>query len=555
MAVAVFAGFAASLAAPWIHRSLRRISGWIIALLPFTLFFYFLTFVSPLAAGEVFLLSYTWVPSLGVNLSFYLDGLSLLFALLITGIGGLIILYASGYLAGHRHLGRFYMFILMFMASMLGVVLSNNIFTVFVFWELTSLSSYLLIGFEHERDEARKAALQALLVTGSAGLVMLAGFVLLGMIGGTTEISELFGRTDIIHSSPLYLPALLLILVGAFAKSAQFPFHFWLPGAMEAPSPVSAYLHSATMVKAGIYLLARLTPVLGGTQPWLYIVSGVGLVTLLLGAFLALYHTNLKRILAYSTISSLGTIVLLLGIGASGAIKAAVVFLLAHALYKGALFMVAGAIYHETGTQDVEALGGLRKHMPILTVVTVLAVISLSGLGPVLSFIGKELLFEAVLEEHRFWIIFTSAAVLGSAVSVAVAFILTIRPFFGPFKETSKKPHDAPLSLWLGPGILALLGIAIGLFPIWISGNLIAPAVISIIQAPISVVLALFHGFNLALLLSGLAILLGIILYRFWTFLRHASHGFERFLRWGPHWLYNASLDQMNALAVTQTRI
>jgi multicomponent Na+:H+ antiporter subunit A len=554
MAIAVFSGFAISLTAPLLHRWLKAYTGWILALLPAGLFVYFASWIPAVASGEVFPVRYAWVPSLGVQLSFYLDGLSLLFAMLISGVGALVVIYGGGYLAGHAQLGRFYLLILMFMASMLGVVLADNIFSVFVFWELTSLTSYLLIGFEHERDEARKAALQALLVTGSAGLAMLAGLVLLGQAGGALEISELLERGSQVRGSALYLPALLLILWGAFAKSAQFPFHFWLPGAMEAPTPVSAYLHSATMVKAGIYLLARLSPVLGDTQAWLYIVSLVGLITLLLGAFLALYHTNLKRILAYSTISALGTIVLLLGIGASGAVKAALVFLLAHAFYKGALFMVAGAIYHETGTQDVEALGGLRRSMPVLAGVTLLAAVSLSGLGPVLSFIGKELLFEAVLEEHQFALLFTPAAVLASAVSVAVALILTLRPFFGPLKPTPKHPHDAPLSLWLGPGLLGLLGLLLGLFPALVSRNVIAPAVTAVLGEPVSVVLALYHGVNLALLLSGLAILLGFALYRFWAFLRNASHRLEYVLRWGPHQLYNASLDAMNGLAVTQTR-
>jgi multicomponent Na+:H+ antiporter subunit A len=555
IAAAVFSGFAASLVAPLLYRLLRSFTGWVLALLPLGLFIYFASLAGLLSEGETVSTSYTWVPSLGIQLSFYLDGLSSLFAMLISGIGVLVIIYGGGYLAGHAHLGRFYLLILFFMASMLGVVLADNLFTLFVFWELTSLSSYLLIGFEHERDEARKAALQALLVTGSAGLAMLAGLVLLSMAGGTPQISALLTQGDLVRGSSLYLPALALILLGAFAKSAQFPFHFWLPGAMEAPTPVSAYLHSATMVKAGIYLLARLSPVLGGTEAWLYSVSLVGTVTLLVGGFLALYHTNMKRILAYSTISALGTIVLLIGFGSSGAIKAAIVFLLAHALYKGALFMLAGAIYHETGTQDVDELGGLRRSMPILAGVTILAAISLSGLGPVLSFIGKELFFEAVLESHELAFLFVPAAVLGSAVSVAVALILVLRVFFGPLKHTPKHPHDAPLSLWLGPAVLGLLGLLIGLFPVITSRTIIAPAVQAVYGEPVSVVLALYHGLNHALLLSAVAITLGFVLYFLWDRLRLASHGFERLLRWGPHSLYNASMDWMNALAAWQTRV
>jgi multicomponent Na+:H+ antiporter subunit A len=555
MAIAVFSGFVASAAAPWLHKITRSLTGWVIALLPLALFIYFARLTIPIANGEVFTTSYTWVPSLGIYLSFYLDGLGVLFGLLITGVGAAVMVYAGGYLAGHPYLGRFYTFILMFMASMLGVVLSNNIFTLFIFWELTSLSSYFLIGFDHEEEESRKAALQALLVTGGGGLALLAGLVLLSIAAGTAEISELLARGDLIRESALYLPALLLVLLGAFTKSAQFPFHFWLPNAMAAPTPVSAYLHSATMVKAGVFLIARFSLPLGGTDVWLFLVSGIGIITMLLGAYLALANSNLKRILAYSTISSLGVMVLLFGIGASGAVKAAVVFLLAHALYKGAMFMVAGAVYHETGTQNADELGGLWRHMPVLGSVALLAAVSLSGLGPVLSFIGKELLFEAVLEEHRFWFIFTPAAVLAGAVSVAVALIVILKPFFGQYKETPKAPHEAPLSLWVGPGILAGLGLLIGLFPAIVSETLVAPAVWGVIGERISALLALWHGVTAALGLSGIAILLGLLFYRFWSPIRLSYASLAKTLPWSADRLYYASLDGMIALARFQTSV
>jgi multicomponent Na+:H+ antiporter subunit A len=555
MFIAVFSGFVASAAAPWLHKITKSLTGWVVSLLPLGLFLYFLWMVNPIVRGEVFSTFYPWVPVLGINLSFYLDGLSLLFGLLITGIGAVVVVYAGGYLAGHPYLGRFYTFILMFMASMLGVVLANNIFTLFIFWELTSLSSYFLIGFNHEDEKSRNAALQALLVTGGGGLALLAGLLLLSFATGTTEISELLGQGEIIQGSSLYLPALLLILLGAFTKSAQAPFHFWLPNAMEAPTPVSAYLHSATMVKAGVYLLARFSLPLGNNDTWLYLVAGAGMATMLLGAYLALTHNNLKRILAYSTISSLGVMVLLLGIGASGGVKAAVVFLLAHALYKGAMFMIAGAVYHESGTQNVDELGGLWRYMPILTVVAVMGAISLSGLGPVLSFIGKELLFEAVLEEHHFWFIFTPAAVLVGAVSVAVALIVIIKPFFGPYKQTPQQAHEPPLSLWLGPGILAVSGILIGLFPGLVSETLVAPAVWAILGEQISALLALWHGATIALLLSGLAILLGIFLYRSWTTFRVINSSIAGYLRFGSEKLYDLSLDGLNLLASRQTTV
>ena len=316
----------------WLHR---LNPGWFVALLPLSLTLLFTGLIGRVAAGEVITFSYPWVPSLGVNLSFYIDGLSLVFALLISGIGTLVIIYAGGYLAGHPQLGRFYIYLLLFMTAMLGLVLSGNIIALFVFWELTSLSSYLLIGFNHRQPEARASALQALLITGGGGLALLAGLVLLGQVGGSWELSNLLNQDIVIQNHPLYLPILLLFLLGAFTKSAQFPFHIWLPNAMAAPTPVSAYLHSATMVKAGIFLLARFNPILGNTPIWQFSLTAAGTVTMVLGAYLAWQQTDLKRILAYSTISALGTLVLLLGVGTAIAVKAAIVFLIVHSLVQG----------------------------------------------------------------------------------------------------------------------------------------------------------------------------------------------------------------------------
>ncbi len=543
MHYAVLSGFVLSLAAPALQRLTRSLAGWIFALLPAGLFIYFAGFITPIAAGESFAVRLDWVPSLGLNLSFYLDGLSLLFVLLITGIGALVMVYAGGYLAGHTQLGRFYAYLSMFMASMLGVVLADNLLLLFVFWELTSISSYLLIGFEHQEEEARASALQALLVTGGGGLALLAGFVLLGQTGGSFDISALEG--EVLRAHPLYLPSLLLVLLGAFTKSAQAPFHFWLPNAMAAPTPVSAYLHSATMVKAGIYLLARLLPVLGGTDAWFYLVAGAGLATSLIGAFLALHHSNQKRILAYSTISSLGTMTLLIGVEAEGAVQAAVVYLLAHALYIGAIFMIAGALYHETGTQMVDEMGGLWRKMPLLAAVTGLAALSLAGFGPLLSFIGKELLFESLLHAPRFGPVLVISAVASAAISVAIALILFIRPFLGELKPTPRPPHEPPPSLWLGPGLLALLGIVLGLFPAFISARIVSPAVWAILFETQPVELALWHGLNTALLLSVVSLLLGLLLYRLWTAWRRLATRFGRWLSWGPARVYNASLDVM----------
>jgi multicomponent Na+:H+ antiporter subunit A len=525
------------------------------ALLPLGLTLYFASLITAVAAGSTFTVAYPWVPGLGVDLSFYVDGLGLFFALLITSIGTLVLIYAGSYLAGHHHLGRFYIYLLTFMAAMLGLVLADNVITLFVFWELTSVSSYLLIGFEHQRAEARAAALQALLVTGVGGLALLVGLLLLGQAGGSLELSRLVQQGDIVRSHTFYVPVVLLILLGAGTKSAQFPFHFWLPEAMAAPTPVSAYLHSATMVKAGVYLLARLTPVLGGTEAWLYMVTAVGAVTMLVGGFLALYQTDLKRMLAYSTISALGTLVLLLGLGTRAAITAAMVFLLAHALYKGALFMVAGAVDHETGTRDVEHLGGLRRAMPVTTAVAVLAALSLAGFGPFLSFIGKEMLLTAVLASPIVWLPVTLAVVLAGASFVAVALLVGQRPFFGSSRPTPKAPHEAPLSLWIGPALLAALGLILGLRPWLVAPTLITPSVTAALGYPVAVELVLWHGLNVALGLSAVSTLLGLLVFACWEALRRMTARCESVFAWGPASWYSLSLELLNRLATVQTRL
>jgi multicomponent Na+:H+ antiporter subunit A len=526
----------------------------LLALPPLGLTLAFLSLVPAIAAGETFRWSIEWVPSLGVNLSFHVDGLSLLFALLICGIGTLIVLYAGGYLAGHPHIGRFYLFLLLFLGAMLGLVLADNLIALYVFWELTSISSYLLIGFDHERSTARAAALQALLITGAGGLAMLGGLVLMALVGGSSEISQLLERGTIIRGSELYLPILLLILAAAFTKSAQIPFHSWLPGAMEAPTPVSAYLHSATMVKAGIYLLARFTPILGDTTAWISIVSIVGALTMVVGGILALYQTDLKRLLAYSTVSALGTLTLLLGLGTTTSAMAAIVFLLAHALYKGALFMVAGAIDHETGTRDVERLGGLWRAMPITASTAILAAVSLAGAGPVLSFIGKELLVEAVLELQGIWRILVPITVVAGALFVAVAAIVSIRPFFGPLKHTPKHAHEAPPSLWLGPALLSVTGLFIGLAPTAVAAAVVSPAVAAVLGRPEPVKLVLWHGWNAALALSATSIAIGLGLYAGWVALRRTTDVIHRVLLTVLEGWYPVALTGLNVLATAQTR-
>lgn len=423
-----------------------------------------LTWVGRVAAGDYPTWSWAWVPALNVGLDLRVDGLGLVMALLVLGIGGLILIYASGYMAGDPYIGRFFAILSLFMAAMLGVVLADNIILLFIFWELTSITSYMLIGFKHESEKSQKSALQALVVTGTGGLVLLAGLIMLGLIGGSWELSTLLKQGDLFRQDPGYTAVLILILIGAFTKSAQFPFHFWLPNAMAAPTPVSAYLHSATMVKAGIYLLARLNPILGGTALWFYTLVIVGGFTGLLGAWLAWQQTDLKRIMAYTTISALGTLVFLLGLGAMSAVayKTAVLFLIVHSFYKGALFMVAGAVDHETGTREVTELGGLARAMPFTLVGVLLATVSMAGFPPLLGFVGKELIYEAALESSRWVVGLATAALLTNALMVTAAGIVLIPPFLRGPRPT--KVHEAPWTMWLGPLVLGMLALLVGLF-------------------------------------------------------------------------------------------
>ncbi|HEX6439069.1 MAG TPA: putative monovalent cation/H+ antiporter subunit A [Candidatus Binatia bacterium] len=555
MLAAIFSSFAASLLAPRLYRMSGRAAGWFLALLPGGLTLYFGSFIAAVSSGEVFLFSYDWAPSLGIRFSFSLDGLSLLFAILISAIGALIIIYSSGYLAGHSQLGRFFVYILLFMGSMLGIVLADNLMTLFVFWELTSISSYLLIGFDHESEDARAAALQALLVTSGGGLALLAGFLLLGHIGATMEISALAESGATIRSDPLYRPIVLLVLAGAFTKSAQVPFHFWLPGAMVAPTPVSAYLHSATMVKAGVYLLARLTPVLGGTELWMLALTTAGATTMAVGAYLALRQTDLKLILAYLTVSALGILVLFIGLGTSEAIIAAVVFLLGHALYKGALFLVVGIVDHETGTRDVGQLRGLLSAMPLTAALAAMAALSLAALPPAFGFIGKELLLEASLGAETGAALMTMALVAASSVFVAAAAMIAIRPFFGRKSAAATRAHEAPFTLWLAPLVLSVCGILFGAMPNLVEAPLVRAGVQAVMREPVSFHLALWHGLNLPLGLSALSLLCGAALYAGRRRVHDAAARLQITSWWGPQHWYGQLLAGMNALAKRQTQL
>ncbi len=551
--------------------SLRGATGWFVALIPGALFVYFLTQLGTVAAGQPTTLVLEWVPSLDINLIFRMDGLGLLFALIISGVGTFIMIYAGGYLADDPYLGRFYLYIVSFMFAMLGVVLSDNLLALFVFWELTSLTSFLLIGYKHAYKDSREAAKMALLVTGSGGLALLAGLVMLGLAADSWYLSEIFAAQTSLVDHPLYIPILVLVLIGAFTKSAQFPFHFWLPGAMAAPTPVSAYLHSATMVKAGVYLLARLNPTLGGSEAWFYSLGGFGAVTMFFGAYIAWQQTDLKRILAFSTVSALGTLVMLIGLGTETAIKGAMVFLLVHSLYKGTLFMVAGAIDHETGTRNIGQLGGLRQVMPITCGAAILAVLSMSGIPPFYGFVGKEVIYEATLHLSTGAAIFTTVAVVGNALTILAGGLLILIPFFGQPKETPKHPHEAPLTMWLGPVVLGSLGLILGLLipitketfallpfaPELVAKQIVSPAVGSILNEGIpELSLSLWHGINTPLMLSIVTVALGVGGYFVRKPMFGVTHTLDQALQTvSPERIYHQLVDAVLAFATWQTNV
>ena len=554
MLITVFAGFLISIFIPLIHRVIPRLSGIVYSLLPGGIFIYLLYLLPSVISEEEMLVHYTWIPELNIELSFLLDGLSIFFALLISGFGFFIFLYASAYLKNHRYFDRFFIYLTLFMSSMLGLVLSGNLISMFVFWELTSLSSYMLIGFYNEDETSRKNALQAMLVTVFGGLAMMAGIILTGMITGSYRFSELLTSQQVLQEHPWYFAALILLLLGAFTKSAQFPFHFWLPNAMAAPAPVSAYLHSTTMVKAGIYLLARINPVFGNTPEWEIILTTIGGITMLMGALLAIQYTDLKKILAYTTISALGIMVFLIGIGTTLAIQAAMVFLLAHAFYKGTLFMVTGNIDHETGTRDVAELSGLSRKLPFTAYAAVLACMSMAGILPFFGFISKELLYGAAIDFSAGNFLIMLAVFLTGVIFAALAIEIGYAVFFGRFRETPRKAHEAPFLMYLGPVFIASLGLLVGMF----AEPLVQPILTSTATAVLNVEhvlkLMLFHGFNLVLLLSALTLLFGFLLFRVRTRVRQWSLRVDPLYRFGPESGYAKLIPGLLSFATAQTR-
>jgi len=500
----LLAPFLAAALAPLLARATGPAAGWILAIVPAALCVTLATVIPAVAAGKTVAYAIDWVPALDLRLKFVIDGLSLVFALLITGIGAFILVYSADYLKTHPQRGRFLGFMLLFMGAMLGLVLADSLPALFAFWELTAVSSFLLIGFDHVRPVARRAALQALVVTGIGGLSLMAGGVLLHVVAGTWNLSELAGSKGLHDAAWSYPWVLGFIVVAAFTKSAQWPFHFWLPNAMEAPTPVSAYLHSATMVQAGIYLLARLSPILSGTSLWQVVLCTIGGLTLLWGAIVALKHTDMKQVLAQTTIASLGLLVLLLGLGTEAATMAVGAYFIAHALYKAGLFLVTGILDHGTGTRDITALGGLRDDMTISFIAAALAALSMFGLPPFLGWFAKEEVYAAVGLPGAVSSAAIVVLVLGNGLLGAVALAFLIRPFMGALKPTPQKPHEGSIALWIGPALFGLLGLAV-VFAVGAYGDqLLAPLATAINGDKVTSHLAL--GFDL----SGLPLWLSL---------------------------------------------
>ncbi|MGG1421120.1 Na+/H+ antiporter subunit A [Bacillus subtilis] len=540
--LAILSPFLFAFIIPFLAKYAKRVhTGWFVLILPVLLFIYFLPMIRMTQSGETLRSVLEWIPSLGINFTVYIDGLGLLFALLITGIGSLVTLYSIFYLSKEKEqLGPFYVYLLMFMGAMLGVVLVDNVMVLYMFWELTSLSSFLLIGYWYKREKSRYGAAKSLLITVSGGLCMLGGFILLYLITDSFSIREMVHQVQLIAGHELFIPAMILILLGAFTKSAQFPFYIWLPDAMEAPTPVSAYLHSATMVKAGIYVIARFSPIFAFSAQWFWIVSLVGLFTMVWGSFHAVKQTDLKSILAFSTVSQLGMIISMLGVSAAAlhyghteyytvAAMAAIFHLINHATFKGSLFMAVGIIDHETGTRDIRKLGGLMAIMPITFTISLIGTFSMAGLPPFNGFLSKEMFFTSMLRVTHFdlfnvqtWgVLFPLFAWIGSVFTFIYSMKLLFKTFRGSYQpeQLEKQAHEAPVGMLVPPVILVALAVSLFFFPNILSYSLIEPAMNSIYPTLLAghekfhVHISQWHGVTTELLMTAGIVVIGTIGY------------------------------------------
>lgn len=553
MLLAVLSGFIFAIALFAMEKKVLMLRGLLTTALPLSLFVYFTSLSGTVVQEQNIMWHYEWVPSLGIHLDFYLDGLSLLFSLLITGIGTLVFFYTSSYLKGHPNLVRFYIFLSVFMASMLGVVLADNLITLFIFWELTSISSFFLIGFNHDQHASRKSALNALAITGIGGMGLLAFSVWAGSLTGTYSIQEMLHHRSFFNEGPATIGLLVLILSAAFTKSAQFPFHFWLPGAMKAPTPVSTYLHSATMVKAGVYLLLRFSPHFAEHPFWHETLMIFGGFTMIYAGYQTLFKTDLKGILAYSTIGALGILVFLTGIGSQEALTAAILFILVHALYKATLFLITGIIDHQTHTRDISKLNGLRKIMPIVFVSGTVVALSSAGFPPTLGFVGKDLIYEATLHSNL-TILLTVVAIVTNIFMVYAGFLVGVKPFVGNLPTAIQGSKPPGFRLWLPTTILAALSVLLGLFPFIADFTFVRPFLQNFGFTEFHPV-KLWHGFNLVLLLSFVTILVGLIVYYFLKPTTKRELWFKRFDVLSPKTIIEKASNGFQFLSLKTTKL
>jgi len=556
----IFAGglIAALFGLPWLNRRLTVIQlSWLLALAPLSAFGFFLSLLPDLQANLVFSSQIYWLPSMGFSAAFYFDSLSGLFALLITFIGTLVVIYAGQYFRGDQSAYRFMAYIMFFMGAMLGLVMAGDVLTLFIFWEGTSIISFLLVAYKYKDEVARRGAFKALLITGGGGIALLVGLLFISHLTGSTKFAVILEKGDVLRSSAFYPVMLILVALGAFTKSAQFPAHIWLPEAMTAPTPASAYLHSATMVKAGIYLMARLNPALGQTEMWFWLLTMVGMVTMLVGAYLGLKQCDLKGLLAYSTISQLGILMAMIGQDIEIAFKALVIGILAHALYKSALFMVAGIVDHETGTRDLQRLGGLRRFMPYTFAIGAIAALSMAGLPPLFGFLAKETLlataFHPSLPKMVGWI-FTLSSIITGSLMLALATIFLWDTFMGEGKDPDVHGHEPPTAMLLAPAIPAIVSLILGQLPgPKQEAALLANAARAAHGSMVKVSLALWTGLNIPLLLSAVAISLGVVLFLY----RHRVRDLQ--VRISPPFnlntVYNLILNNLEKIASWTTRV
>ncbi|HEY8529693.1 MAG TPA: Na+/H+ antiporter subunit A [Paenibacillaceae bacterium] len=580
--VAIFLPFAFATIVPILFKYLHRVhTGWFVLAVPLLLFGFFVRYYPIDAPEDIVVQSAAWIPRLDIEFAIVLDSLSLLFALLITGMGCLVVLYSIFYLSKEREaLHNFYVYLLLFMGSMLGAVLSDHMLALYTFWELTSISSFLLIAYWYQRRNSRYGALKSLLITMTGGFAMLLGMLMLRAATGTYSIRETIALADTLAEHPLFLPAMALILLGAFAKSAQFPFHIWLPDAMEAPTPISAYLHSATMVKAGIYLVARLTPIFGGHPEWSWSIVIVGLLTLLWGSFTAIRQVDLKAMLAFSTVSQLGLIMSLLGIGSmaltphmehgraillSGAVAAALFHLINHSVFKGCLFMVIGILDHELGTRDIRRLGGLAAMMPVSFTLTVIGAFSMAGLPPFSGFLSKEMFFTGMLAAYRtlegWTLLLPAVAWLASVLTFVYCMILVFRVFTGPKPEElpDKPPHEAPIGMLISPSVLAAAVVLLFFAPNILSGTILEPSMRAILPQTAEaadgfhVHIAPWHGFTAEVGMTAGVVLIGAYLYRRRRWLERVRDFVP--WRWTLNRLFDWTLAGMERISLKFTRL